>query len=66
MGLCFGSNLYQFEVEHLIKQEWAQTAEDVLCRRTNMGLRLNSVETEALQIWMTDQPNKELSNDKEE
>ena len=65
MGLCFGSNLFQFEVEHLIKNEWAQTAEDVLWRRTNMGLRLNSVETEALQIWMTDQGNKELSNDKE-
>lgn len=58
MGLCFGSNLFQFEVEYLIKHEWAQTAEDVLLRRTNMGLRLSPQETETLQAWITDQRNQ--------
>lgn len=66
MGHCFGNTLYQFEVEYLIKHEWAQTAEDVLWRRTNMGLRLTPQETEALQTWITDQRNQVLANDKKE
>ena len=65
MGLCFGSNLFQFEVVYLIKHEWAQTAEDVLWRRTNMGLRLSPLETEAFQTWMTDQRNQVLLDDTE-
>jgi len=55
LGHCFGDNLYQFEVEYLMKHEWAQTAEDVLWRRTNMGLRLGPQEKAELQRWMTDQ-----------
>ncbi len=54
-GLCFGDNLYQFEVVYLIKHEWAQTADDVLWRRTNMGLRLSSQEAAELQRWMAEQ-----------
>ncbi len=66
MGLCFGSNLFQFEVEYLIKHEWTQTADDVLWRCTNMGLRLSPEETETLGTWMTDQQNQVLSKDKKE
>lgn len=66
MGLCLGSNLFQFEVEYLIKHEWAQTAEDVLWRRTNMGLRLSPEETEILGTWMTEQRNQVLSKYKKE
>ncbi len=52
MGECFGSNLYEFEVKYLIRHEWAQTAEDVLWRRTNTGLVLSSREVESLRNWM--------------
>lgn len=55
MGRCFGADLYEFEVDYVMRQEWAQTAEDVLWRRTNMGLRLSSREVDSLQAWMEQQ-----------
>jgi glycerol-3-phosphate dehydrogenase len=36
----FGGDLYAFEVDYLVRREWARTAEDVLWRRTKTGLRL--------------------------
>jgi glycerol-3-phosphate dehydrogenase len=33
-------------------REWAETAEDVLWRRTKLGLRLGAVEAERLEAWM--------------
>jgi len=38
LGQDFGSGLYQREVEYLIAHEWATTAEDILFRRTKIGL----------------------------
>lgn len=51
-GICFGDCLYQFEVLYLMENEWAQTAEDVLWRRTNMGLFLTAEEDRKLDDWM--------------
>ena len=48
MGLDFGANLFQAEVNYLIKNEWAMTAEDILWRRTKMGLRLTAAEQQGL------------------
>ncbi|SHO49366.1 glycerol-3-phosphate dehydrogenase [Desulfopila aestuarii] len=55
MGVCFGGDLYEFEVKYLIRHEWAQTAADVLWRRTNLGLVLSSQEADVLQAWMEQQ-----------
>jgi glycerol-3-phosphate dehydrogenase len=55
MGLCFGGNLYEFEVDYLIRHEWARTASDVLWRRTNMGLVLSSQEADFLNTWIEKQ-----------
>ncbi len=41
MGLDFGEGLYQREVDYLRKNEWAVTADDILWRRTYLGLRLS-------------------------
>ncbi len=51
-GPHFGGDLYGFEVEYLITSEWARTAEDVLRRRTHLGLVLGPEEAERLQTWM--------------
>ncbi len=51
-GRCFGGDLYQFEVEYLIRHEWARTADDVLRRRTGLDLVLSSSEQQDLQDWM--------------
>lgn len=52
LGPHFGSDLYGFEVDYLIANEWALTAEDVLRRRTHLGLVLGPDESKRLQAWM--------------
>ncbi|HEV7821348.1 MAG TPA: glycerol-3-phosphate dehydrogenase, partial [Burkholderiales bacterium] len=41
LGEEFGEGLYEAEVDYLIRQEWAQTAEDILWRRTKLGLHVS-------------------------
>ncbi|MGB3212082.1 MAG: glycerol-3-phosphate dehydrogenase [Desulforhopalus sp.] len=52
MGPLFGHDLYGFEVDYLIAREWALCAEDVLWRRTKLGLFLSAAETEALDMYI--------------
>jgi glycerol-3-phosphate dehydrogenase len=52
LGRGFGADLYQREVDYLMEQEWALTAEDVVWRRTKLGLRLSKLEIEALGTYM--------------
>jgi glycerol-3-phosphate dehydrogenase len=39
LGEHFGGGLYAREVDYLVSQEWARSAEDVLFRRTKLGLQ---------------------------
>ena len=41
LGQDFGAGLRAREVHYLVEQEWAQTVEDVLWRRTKCGLHLD-------------------------
>ena len=52
MGAHFGWNLYEREVAWLMEREWARTAEDVLYRRSKIGLRVSEAESAALDAWM--------------
>lgn len=52
LGVRFGADLYQREIEWLIAEEWARSADDVLWRRSKLGLRLASAEREQLAAWM--------------
>lgn len=38
LGREFSAGLYQKEIDFLVNNEWAQTAEDILWRRTKLGL----------------------------
>ena len=38
LGQDFGAGLYAKEVDYLVQYEWAQTAEDILWRRSKLGL----------------------------
>lgn len=51
-GRDFGAGLIQAEVDYLRAQEWAQTAEDVLWRRTKLGLRLNAAQVTELEEYL--------------
>jgi glycerol-3-phosphate dehydrogenase len=48
LGLDFGAGLSEREVDYLIRTEWAECAEDVVWRRTKLGLRLTAGEIAAL------------------
>jgi glycerol-3-phosphate dehydrogenase len=52
LGERFGWDLTEREVRWLIAREWARTAEDVLWRRTKLGLRLSPAEVQRLDDWM--------------
>lgn len=52
LGPCFGADLYDAEVRYLIDAEWAVSAEDILWRRTKLGLRLSAEEAAALDRWV--------------
>ena len=51
-GTQFGAGLTEREVSYLMTREWAASAEDVLWRRTKLGLRLNAEQAAALAEWM--------------
>ena len=53
LGQPFGHGLYQAEVDYLIDQEWATTAEDILWRRTKLGLIFNPQETKLLTTYLS-------------
>lgn len=52
MGIHFGADLYQREVDYLTQHEWAQTAEDILYRRTKAGLELTEPQQQYLQQFI--------------
>jgi glycerol-3-phosphate dehydrogenase len=54
LGECFGHDLYESEIDHLVENEWAMTAEDVLWRRTKLGLRMGDAQTERVAEWLRD------------
>jgi glycerol-3-phosphate dehydrogenase len=54
LGRHFGADLYAAEVDWLIGQEWALRAEDVLWRRTKLGLKLSRAQTAELEEYMRD------------
>lgn len=52
LGPSFGAGLTAAEVDYLRHDEWAMTAEDVLWRRTRLGLHFTQGEADALAAWM--------------
>ena len=52
LGEHFGAGLYACEVAWMIRCEWAQTIEDVLWRRSKLGLSLDDSSTERLARWI--------------
>jgi glycerol-3-phosphate dehydrogenase len=52
LGPHFGAGLYQAEVDYLRRVEFARTADDILWRRTKLGLRFGAVERQALEAYL--------------
>ena len=52
LGQAFGATLTESEVRYLMANEWAATAEDIVWRRSKLGLRLSAAEIAALEEWI--------------
>ncbi len=52
LGQMFGAGLSAREVDYLVAHEWARSAEDVLWRRTKLGLKTTPDEQAALGEYM--------------
>ncbi|MEM7317600.1 MAG: glycerol-3-phosphate dehydrogenase [Pseudomonadota bacterium] len=52
LGQDFGATLTEREVRWMMDREFARSAEDVVWRRTKLGLRLDADQIEALDAWM--------------
>ncbi len=52
LGQHLGEDLYAAEVDYLTAHEWARTAEDILWRRSKLGLHLAEVTQERLAAYL--------------
>ncbi|SES73439.1 glycerol-3-phosphate dehydrogenase [Thorsellia anophelis] len=52
LGEHFGADLYEAELEYLIKHEWVTELDDAIWRRTKLGLKLSSEEQSKLNTWI--------------
>lgn len=52
LGRDFGAGLFEIEVAWMVREEWARTTEDVLWRRSKLGLRSRDIDLAALEQWM--------------
>jgi glycerol-3-phosphate dehydrogenase len=56
LGIDFGATLSEAEVTWMMRHEFARTAEDVVWRRSKLGLRLTADQITALDDWMANAP----------
>jgi glycerol-3-phosphate dehydrogenase len=58
LGDLFGADLSQREVDYLVENEWARTADDILWRRTKLGLRIGANDKQRLETYLERRLNK--------
>ena len=56
LGPMVAGNLSEAELRYLVSQEWALTAQDVLWRRSKLGLHLGPSATDAVEAWLARNP----------
>ncbi len=58
LGEDFGGGLYEAEADYLVHHEWAMSAEDILWRRSKLGLHLSSEAEARMETWLERQENQ--------
>ncbi|MDI9819722.1 MULTISPECIES: glycerol-3-phosphate dehydrogenase [unclassified Legionella] len=53
LGYDFGHGLYQVEVDYLHREEWAQSCDDILWRRTKLGLNFTPEDKQILTEYLS-------------
>ncbi len=57
LGRDFGHGLHQKEVDYLVDNEWAQTAADILERRTSLSWDFTAAQAQELEEYLVDRLN---------
>ncbi len=52
LGQDFGAGLTEREVNWLVDKEFARSAEDIIWRRSKLGLRMTKQENDLLDVWL--------------
>ncbi|MCC7040079.1 MAG: glycerol-3-phosphate dehydrogenase [Burkholderiales bacterium] len=52
LGTDFGAGLTAREVDYLVREEWAHTADDILWRRTKCGLPMTAAQRDAVATYL--------------
>ena len=52
LGEHLGDGLHEAEVDYLVRSEWALTAEDILWRRSKLGLHVGAETAARLRAWL--------------
>lgn len=61
LGEHFGADLYQAEVDYLVRHEWAVAAEDILWRRSKLGLRIAPPDVQRLADYLASDQRETIS-----
>lgn len=61
LGKHFGCGLYEVEVRYLLEQEWARDIEDIIWRRTKLGLRLSTEQVDILASYINQKLEKKVA-----
>ncbi|MFV1850445.1 MAG: glycerol-3-phosphate dehydrogenase [Thalassospira sp.] len=56
LGQHLGDDVYECELRYLVDHEWAKSAEDVLWRRSKLGLHLSEETRNAIVQWFKTEP----------
>jgi len=56
LGTDFGATLTARELDWMMRREYARTAEDMVWRRTRLGLRLSAEQIAAIDDWIASHP----------
>ncbi|PWC11734.1 glycerol-3-phosphate dehydrogenase [Brenneria roseae subsp. americana] len=52
LGENFGHDLYEAELRYLVEKEWAITLDDVIWRRTKLGMLLSETQKQRISEWL--------------
>ncbi|AWK14976.1 glycerol-3-phosphate dehydrogenase [Candidatus Fukatsuia symbiotica] len=53
LGEHFGHDLYEAELRYLIRKEWVTELDDVIWRRTKLGMCLDDAQKQRVQAWLS-------------
>ncbi len=56
LGEAVGEGVHEAELVYLIEREWARSAEDILWRRSKLGLHLSPASVARLEAWLEARP----------